>query len=305
MERYEIAEKLVPLDGRTAAASNTNLVTVYSTADVESGLLPELLAETPLLKYQSSSSCKAEVFPDYICGSFSIPKHGNHPHRDSFSYCIRAEGLYFLDDTNTVSPILADISQNRAVRKASVGHLVFLFLESLILNDSRYLQAVYDRMGYLEEQILAGTLENVNQKLSPYRRELLTLYRFYDQLGDLAQVLQINENGFFSHDTISLFRLFSERTDRLLDQTSMLRDYCMQIREVYQSEIDVKQNRIMKVLTVVTTVFSPLTIIVGWYGMNFSNMPELSWAYGYPAVIALSALSILLCLWIFKKKKFL
>ena len=61
----------------------------------------------------------------------------------------------------------------------------------------------------------------------------------------------------------------------------------------------------MKVLTVVTTVFLPLSLIAGWYGMNFANMPELHWSFGYPLVILFSALVVGVCIWIFRKKKFL
>ena len=76
------------------------------------------------------------------------------------------------------------------------------------------------------------------------------------------------------------------------------------MRELFQSENDLRQNRIMCILTIVTSVFMPLTLLTGWYGMNFKNMPELSWQYGYPAVIAAGAIIVILCLWICKKKKF-
>ena len=83
-----------------------------------------------------------------------------------------------------------------------------------------------------------------------------------------------------------------------------MREYCLQVRELFQAELDIRQNRIMKILTIVTTVFLPLSLVAGWYGMNFTGMPELSWAYGYPAVIVGSAVIVLLTLWIMKKKKF-
>ena len=60
----------------------------------------------------------------------------------------------------------------------------------------------------------------------------------------------------------------------------------------------------MKVLTIVTMIFLPLTLIVGWFGMNFEYMPELSWKYSYPTVMVFCVFVVILCLWIFKKKKF-
>ena len=79
----------------------------------------------------------------------------------------------------------------------------------------------------------------------------------------------------------------------------------MQLRDLYQAHIDIKQNRIMTVLTVVTTIFMPLTLIVGWYGMNFKYMPELEWQWGYPVVILVCVVIAVGSLLFFKKKKWL
>ena len=83
----------------------------------------------------------------------------------------------------------------------------------------------------------------------------------------------------------------------------MLREYSTQVREVYQAQIEIRQNKIMKTLTIVTTICLPLTLIAGWYGMNFRRMPELSWKYGYPAVILLSLCIVALSLYLCRKKK--
>ena len=77
----------------------------------------------------------------------------------------------------------------------------------------------------------------------------------------------------------------------------------MHIREALDAALSYEQNRIMKVFTTVTTVFMPLSLIAGWYGMNFTGMPELGWKYGYAFAGALSVLVILVCIWFFKKKK--
>lgn len=85
----------------------------------------------------------------------------------------------------------------------------------------------------------------------------------------------------------------------------MLKDYIIQVRELQQSQYDLNLNRMMYVFTIVTIIFLPLTLIVGWYGMNFTTMPELTWRYGYLFVIALSLITIVGCIWYFKKKDIL
>ena len=100
------------------------------------------------------------------------------------------------------------------------------------------------------------------------------------------------------------FSAFCDRADRLKQEAQSLREYAMQVQDVYQAEISIHQNDVMKLLTIVTTIFLPLTLVAGWYGMNFYNMPELRFRYGYPVVSAISILIVIVSLWFFKKKKF-
>ena len=162
------------------------------------------------------------------------------------------------------------------------------------------------RCGYLvtQERVLAGTLDDFSAPMSALRKETMAWYRYYSQLDDVACELRENENGFFTEEECGLFHLFEERVIRLREESQLLREYCTQIQSLFQSEIDIRQNRIMQILTIVTTIFLPLSLIAGWYGMNFSGMPELHWRYGYPAIIAVSAAIVVLSLWICKKKKF-
>ena len=127
----------------------------------------------------------------------------------------------------------------------------------------------------------------------------------YAQLLDLSQELEENENEFFQEDNVRYFHLVSQRVQTLHDMTSSLADYTAQIRDMNQTQIDLKQNRIMTILTVVTSIFMPLTLITGWYGMNFVHMPELASPLAYPIVIGVSILIFVGCLIFFKVKKWL
>ena len=95
------------------------------------------------------------------------------------------------------------------------------------------------------------------------------------------------------------------RIERYHDTAAALRDHAMQVRDLYREQLEVRQNRTVTLLTVVTTIFMPLTLIVGWYGMNFTNMPELDSPLGYPLVIVASVVVIVGMLIFFKKKKWL
>ncbi len=102
----------------------------------------------------------------------------------------------------------------------------------------------------------------------------------------------------------SFFKMYIQRVMRLKEETQVLREYAAQIQDLYNSEISIRQNDVMKVLTIVTTIVLPLSLITSWYGMNFKYMPELDWKYGYFIMPIISIIIIILCLWIFKKKKF-
>lgn len=147
--------------------------------------------------------------------------------------------------------------------------------------------------------------KNFNYRMLQLKKEISRFYRYYSQLADLGENLYENELDFFGKKEAASFRIFADRAARLQEETQVLREYAMQVQDVYQSEISIRQNNVMKVLTIVTTVFLPLTLIAGWYGMNFTHMPELTWVYGYPVVIIVSILVVIISLWIFKKKKFL
>jgi len=125
-----------------------------------------------------------------------------------------------------------------------------------------------------------------SERLNKIRCDIRDLRNHYEQLLDLAKVLEENDNNFFAFDNLRYFRLFSNRIERL-------RDHTIQVRDVYKTHLDVKQNNIMTVLTVVTTIFLPLTLIVGWYGMNFKYMSELEYKISYPVLVFVNLIIIL------------
>ena len=84
----------------------------------------------------------------------------------------------------------------------------------------------------------------------------------------------------------------------------IMREYAMEIWEIYQSQISIRQNDIMKILTIVTTIFLPLSLLAGWYGMNFEYMPELHWRYGYVGVLAAAVLIVIFSMILFRRKRY-
>ena len=114
----------------------------------------------------------------------------------------------------------------------------------------------------MEESMVEDELKDFNYRMLHLKKEISRLYRYYSQLADLGENLYENEKEFFEKKHTGVFRIFAERTTRLQEETQVLREYAMQVQDVYQSEIGIRQNNVMKVLTIVTTVFLPLTLTV-------------------------------------------
>ena len=156
----------------------------------------------------------------------------------------------------------------------------------------------------MEDEIIYDD-ELISQRVNDIRVDIRDLKKHYEQLLDLGEVFEENENRFFREENLRYFRMFINRVERLRDLSNSIRDYTIQLRDVYKTHLDIKQNHIMTLLTMVTTVFTPLMLVVGWYGMNFKYMPELEYRMSYPLVFASCIAISLLVLWFFRRKKWL
>ena len=134
---------------------------------------------------------------------------------------------------------------------------------------------------------------------------MLLLQNYYENFMTIGEDLEMNHHHIFEDDDSRYFEIFTRRIERLSKNVEMLREILNQAHSAHQSREDYRLNKTMQFFTVVTTIFMPLTLIAGWYGMNFENMPELKSIYGYPAVIVLSCIVVIGLIVLFKKKKFL
>ena len=251
-------------------------------------------------------STKIEVNYDSLTGTFALPDkvHSDgKPHK--FAFALDEKGIVFIDDSSTVLPIVEAIRRSRQWKLPCLERFLYDFLEQVVHGDLRLLEKFGAALDQIERDVLEGIEREYNKEINAIRREIRERLMFYEQLIDLAQELEENENGFFREENLRYFHLVSNRMTRLHDVAASLRDYTIQLWDLYQSQIDLKQNRIMTILTVVTSIFLPLTLITGWYGMNFTHMPELDSPYGYPLVIAAAVLIVVVSLLYFKKRKWL
>ena len=249
--------------------------------------------------------CKVEKIQGSYVGSLYIPSRAKNRSHTGFYFRIEKDKIIFVDDSGKVLEWLKEMLKAGDEKQPELGIFFADFLEYLIKDDVIFITKLEHSLEELEDMVLEkGSDIPFNHEISGYRRKVSLFSHYYLQLADLSSILCEDDNHIFKAKEKRSFSLFTERVNRLHDETLMLRDYCVQIREVYQSLIDERQNEIMKLLTIVTTIVLPLSLVAGWYGMNFTNMPELTWHYGYGFIILLSVAITILNILYFKKKKF-
>ena len=175
----------------------------------------------------------------------------------------------------------------------------------LIDEDILHLQRIEEQLEHIEDTVMKKIPEHFNEMIMGYRRQLSSSLAYYEQIANIGECMQVYTGRENIPDERLEWERYVQRAERLHNYVAPIREYLRQIMDLYQTQIDIQQNRVISILTIVTTIFLPLTLITGWYGMNFYNMPELHWQYGYICVIIISIVVIIAECIYFKKKKML
>lgn len=299
MFQYRIGENgsLVP-----AAEKGPAFVTVLSAEDVrQDESFPhrkQMLHNLGSIRYS-----RAEIFSDSVQGVLRFPdKGGQQKSHLAIGFCLERERLVLIESLGPLRD-LPERLNGRLPPDAGPDRVLLLLAERESEEDIFFLQHIEERLEALEEQVLTGKGDSPFETLLGIRKKLSELNAHYEQLSALAEAL--GDGGADPVRDPAPWRRFAGMMWRLKQYASLLREYAIQLREVCQAQQDARQNRTMSILTVVTTIFLPLTLLTGWYGMNFANMPELHWRYGYPAAIAAAVIIAVAEIVYFKKKKML
>ncbi len=246
-------------------------------------------------KEEDAFFCKLEFHSSYLFGTFHIPVKKKEKRNYDFAVYILGDRLIFIEETSFAADLIQALRSRIGENAYTMERFLDDFFMAVIEEDILYLAVLEREIASMEETVLEGETAYFHYRMLSIKKEISRFYCYYGQMTDIAEVLAAQKNA---------GRDFLERVKRLQNEAQSLLEYAMQVQDVYQAEITIRQNNVMNLLTVVTTVFLPLTLIAGWYGMNFYNMPELDWKYGYPAVSGISLAVIILILYFFKKKKF-
>lgn len=248
--------------------------------------------------------CKADLLKDCIIGTLLIPdKRFLQESILSLVFYLKKDMLILVDEAPHMDAAIRLLSDGKLFASKTAGDFFCQLLGHLTSDDPLFLQKLERQMCELEEQIPRMEQKKLHGTLIHIRRDLLILHSYYQQLLYLCESLEENSNHFFTEEECQSFSIHSSRIDRLCHHTQILREYALQIREMCQSQADIRRNHNMQILTVITAIFLPLSLITGWYGMNFRYMPELDSPYGYFVLIVICIFIISVELWLFFKNK--
>ena len=238
-----------------------------------------------------------EVYDDYTFTELRIVNTLNpEADDDCVAIYMKKNLLIVVDvddrDGSTKSRYLNSLSKHNPAT-ATLEKLVCSFLDSLLSSDTAFLENTGNTITDMEEELLDGEDGgDFNRRTLQIKKTLLKIHNYYEQLLDIAETLDENENDIFPTDELMYAANLQNKIIRLREDTDSLSSSLEHLQDAYTSMLDLKLNNHMKVFTVITTIFFPLTIIVGWYGMNFTSMPEFNWKFGYLYVILLSIIVI-------------
>jgi magnesium transporter len=191
------------------------------------------------------------------------------------------------------------------IRVRGGDYLFFALLDAIVDNYFLAIENLNNRIEVLEEEVYNNPEPIVAKNIQQLKKEVLKIRRWIYPVKELISRLIDSENPLITKDTKLFLRDVHDHTVEINESLQIYREMSMSLMEMYMSNMSNKMNEVMKVLTIMASIFIPLTFIAGIYGMNFDHIPELHYKNGYYYVWAVMIALFIGMMFYFKKKKWL
>ena len=254
---------------------------------------------------------KMEDFEDYL---FLIVKMITYDDEDSL---VKAEQVSLVLGPNYVisfqenvgdifEPIRERLRKGKGrIRKKGPDYLLYALIDAIVDNYFVVLEMIAQEIESLEDTIMISPTTDLLQTIHNLKRELIFLRKSVWPLREAISSLEKSESGLVQEKTSVYLRDVYDHTIQVVDTVETFRDMVSGMLDVYLSSVSNRMNEVMKVLTIIATIFIPLTFLAGIYGMNFKYMPELEWEWGYPLLWSIMLFVGLALVLYFRRKKWL
>ena len=191
------------------------------------------------------------------------------------------------------------------IRKVGADYLVYALIDAIVDNYFLVLEQLEGKIEFLEEELITNPTKTTLHLIHQLKREMLFMRKSLWPSREVINILQRGELPFINETTVVHLKDVYDHTIQVVEIIETLRDILSETLDIYLSSISNRINDVMKILTIITTIFIPLSFVAGIYGMNFKYMPELEWRFGYPVVLIFMAVVGIVMLFFFKKKKWI
>lgn len=191
------------------------------------------------------------------------------------------------------------------IRKVGADYLVYALIDAIVDNYFVVLEQLEGKIEFLEEELITNPTKRTLHLIHQLKREMLFMRKSLWPSREVINILQRGELPFINETTVVHLKDVYDHTIQVVEIIETLRDILSETLDIYLSSISNRINDVMKILTIITTIFIPLSFVAGIYGMNFKYMPELEWRFGYPVVLIFMAVVGIVMLFFFKKKKWI
>jgi magnesium transporter len=189
------------------------------------------------------------------------------------------------------------------VRKKQADYLLYRLIDIIIDNYYVVLDNIGEQIEDIEEDIYSNSSERAFHKIQALKKELIFLRKAVYPLREALSKLVKGETSFVKDENIRYYADIYDHTIHLIDSLDTYKDLTSSLMDIHINTMNTKMNEVMKLLTIITTIFIPLSFIDGIYGMNFQSMPEMKWQYGYPTVLVVMGVVMAGMIFLFKNRK--
>src|SRR3989338_63739 len=200
--------------------------------------------------------------------------------------------------------IMESLRTNKGrIRKIGADYLAYCLLDAIVDNYFTIMETLGEKIESLENELVSNPNPQMAHTIYNLKRNMILLRRSVWPLREVISRLERGESLLIKESTRIYLKDVYDHTIHIIDTLETFREMATEMLEIYLSSISNRLNTVIKVLTLIATIFMPLTLITGIYGMNFKYMPELGWRWGYPTVLLVMAGAGIAMVYYFKKKK--
>jgi magnesium transporter len=214
--------------------------------------------------------------------------------------------ISFQEDIGDIfDPVRERIRKDGRIRKLGPDYLAYALIDATVDNYFAVMEKLEEQVEDLEEELVLNPTPDSLHRINRLKKDMIFIRKSVWPLREMINTLEQSESVLIQEATGIYLRDVYDHTIQVIDTLETFRDMVSGMIDIYLSGLSYKMNEIMKVLTLIATIFIPLTFVVGLYGMNFEYMPEIEWEFGYYAVLVVMAVMVAGMLIYYRKKKWI